>query len=122
MTASGIPWAFVFGNHDWEIDIDIERLAELLERLPNSLFVSGPSSIQGVSNYILGIHGSQTEQVEAILYMLDSGAKTKLPFGDPPDSPESDRLVSRTVQPMDQHEQGRAASRFGLLSYSSSGV
>jgi hypothetical protein len=81
ITDSGIPWAFVFGNHELEAEVEPDQLVDILQQLPNSLFETGPSHIQGLSNYVLPIRGSRSEATCALLYLLDTGAKTKMPFG-----------------------------------------
>ncbi|MCR8633122.1 metallophosphoesterase family protein [Paenibacillus radicis (ex Xue et al. 2023)] len=78
---SGIPWAFVYGNHEYEAGIDPDQLAELLTQLPNCFFEQGPETIQGISNYVLRIQSSRSSAVSAALYMMDSGAKTEHSFG-----------------------------------------
>ncbi|NOU95857.1 metallophosphoesterase [Paenibacillus sp. LMG 31456] len=77
----GIPWAFVYGNHEYESGIDPNQLAKLLEQLPNCLFELGPQTVQGISNYVLRIQSSKSTDIGAALYMLDSGAKTQHAFG-----------------------------------------
>lgn len=78
---SGVPWAFVFGNHEHECPAPIERFADMLQNMPGSLFRCGPEHIKGVSNYMLRIEASRTGRTAAALYMLDSGAKTSREFG-----------------------------------------
>lgn len=80
VVASGIPWAFAFGNHDLEAPVATSEIVSLLQRLPNSLFEPGPASVRGHSNYVVPIRGSRTPQAAALLYLLDSGAKTTQPF------------------------------------------
>ncbi|CAN7746832.1 metallophosphoesterase family protein [Paenibacillus sp. LjRoot56] len=78
---SGIPWAFVFGNHEYECGTDPLLFAALLKRLPNCLYEMGPENVRGYSNYSLPIYGSHSVSVEAVLYLLDSGSKTNMDFG-----------------------------------------
>ncbi|WP_051620542.1 metallophosphoesterase family protein [Paenibacillus sp. UNC451MF] len=79
---SGIPWAFVFGNHERESGAAVEQFAALLQSLPHSLYQPGPDNVHGASNYVLKVQSNRSEkQLGAVLYMLDSGAKTNRAFG-----------------------------------------
>ena len=76
---SGIPWAFIFGNHELQSGVDPARFIEILKRLPNGLFQVGPSHIQGQSNYILKIMGGTKSGPAALLYLFDDGTKMVYP-------------------------------------------
>lgn len=79
----GVKWALVFGNHDdapLEGHVVGERFptttrAELMRfdrTFRGSYSQFGPSSVRGVSNYLLPIADSKGA-TRAVLYMLDSG-------------------------------------------------
>ncbi|WP_027086965.1 metallophosphoesterase family protein [Cohnella panacarvi] len=71
----GIPWAFVFGNHDAEEGITRGALMALARQLPGCLAQPGPDSISGVGNYCLTVHASSDHgHAAAALYLLDSGS------------------------------------------------
>jgi len=82
----GTPWAMIFGNHD---DMDFEApdgtiipakfsredLLQVDQSFPLSLTRSGPADIEGVTNYVLDIHGTEGKE-DAILsqiFLFDSG-------------------------------------------------
>ena len=62
------PWTMVFGNHDNESKIGVERQCEMLENSEYCLFGRGNTS--GNSNFTVGI--SCGTQLKRVLYMLDS--------------------------------------------------
>lgn len=48
-----IPWAPVFGNHDYEGRADKAKIAEIYESAEHCLFKSGPAGMNGMGNYIV---------------------------------------------------------------------
>lgn len=50
-----IPWAPVFGNHDYEGRADKAKLAEIYESSEHCLFKSGPEGMNGMGNYIVNL-------------------------------------------------------------------
>lgn len=75
--ASGVPWAFVFGNHDTEKGVSYEELMQIALEHPHCLTEAGPEEIAGSGNYTLEITGADGN-TGAILYMLDTGAYSGL--------------------------------------------
>lgn len=53
--ASGSPWAATFGNHDAQDGTSKSEQMAALSRMPYSLCQAGPSSVDGVGNYLLKI-------------------------------------------------------------------
>lgn len=76
----GIPWAYIFGNHELQSCVETAKYIEILKRMPNSLFKTGPAHIQGNSNYIVRVMASEKAQPAALLYMFDDGTKMTYPF------------------------------------------
>lgn len=66
-----IPWAPVFGNHDYEGRADKAKIAEIYESAEHCLFKSGPDGMNGMGNYILNI--TRNNEVVYSLFMLDDG-------------------------------------------------
>lgn len=66
-----IPWAPVFGNHDYEGRADKAKLAEIYESAENCLFKSGPDGLNGMGNYIVNI--TRNNEVVYSLFMFDNG-------------------------------------------------
>lgn len=69
-----IPWAAVFGNHDAERGASRAELVRFQQQLPGCLTQSGPEEIDGIGNYVLPILAADGRQIEAVLYLLDSGS------------------------------------------------
>ncbi len=66
-----IPWAPVFGNHDYEGRADKAKLSEIYEASENCLFKSGPEGMNGMGNYIVNI--TRNDEVVYSLFMIDDG-------------------------------------------------
>ncbi|KAJ1329178.1 metallophosphoesterase [Microdochium nivale] len=69
-----IPYVCIFGNHDDE-GLAVSRAAQmsLIETLPYSLSVAGPSDIDGVGNYYIEVLAQGASKHSAItIYLLDS--------------------------------------------------
>lgn len=66
-----IPWAPVFGNHDYEGRADKAKLAEIYESSENCLFKSGPEGVNGMGNYIINL--TRNDKPVYSLFMLDDG-------------------------------------------------
>ncbi|GAA5993597.1 hypothetical protein JCM11641_005129 [Rhodosporidiobolus odoratus] len=76
----GIPWAAIFGNHDEETtDLDHAGQMNLFHHLPYFVGEAGPSSVDGVGNYVRSIRAPRSagDQVLFNLYFLDSHAYEK---------------------------------------------
>lgn len=73
----GIPWAYVFGNHDTEQFISREQLAAEAERFSCSVSSRGPEHLSGFSNFALPIVGRNGKEA-AVLYGFDTGAYSRL--------------------------------------------
>jgi len=76
---AGIPWAFVFGNHDDEGPCDRASLMALTSEMKHCLTESGPEDLPGVGNYRLvvrrseaGIDEREGGEPGAIFYFIDS--------------------------------------------------
>ncbi len=66
-----IPWAPIFGNHDYEGRADKAKLAEIYESAAHCLFKSGPAGMDGMGNYILNL---TRESVPVYtLFLFDNG-------------------------------------------------
>ncbi|EGG17796.1 hypothetical protein DFA_08796 [Cavenderia fasciculata] len=68
----GIPWAIVFGNHDGFGPWSTSRLMDLELSYNLSLSQRGPADIDGISNFVLEIQGSNSTQPSSLMYMFDS--------------------------------------------------
>lgn len=66
-----IPWAPIFGNHDYEGRADKAKLAEIYEASEHCLFKSGPEGMNGMGNYIVNL--TRNGEVVYSLFMLDDG-------------------------------------------------
>ena len=68
-----LPFAVTFGNHDDENDLTRAQLLEVLQGLEGNLTTT-TAGITGVTNYILPIKGSTSDNAAAVLYMFDSNS------------------------------------------------
>lgn len=66
-----IPWAPVFGNHDYEGRADKAKLAEIYENAEYSLFKCGPEGMNGMGNYIVNI--TRNGKPVYSLFLMDDG-------------------------------------------------
>lgn len=66
-----IPWAPVFGNHDYEGRADKAKLAEIYAASENCLFKSGPEGMNGMGNYIVNL--TRDSSVVYSLFLFDNG-------------------------------------------------
>ena len=74
MDSFGIPWAPVYGNHDYENDMGQEWLNEQYMKAKHTLYAKG--DIVGDCHYTIGIR--QNGKYIRELCMLDSGSWTRL--------------------------------------------
>lgn len=71
----GIPWAYVFGNHDDEFGLSRRQIMDYVAQKPYCLAQAGDRSLSGVGNYILEIRSAATaDSIGGLLYFFDSGA------------------------------------------------
>lgn len=71
-TESGLPWSFVFGNHDVEFAGTHEGLFEEVLRLPGCVAFHDPTSMDGTGNHVLEV-ANQQGIVKWLIFGLDSG-------------------------------------------------
>lgn len=69
---AGIPWAFVFGNHDTETRISKDELMKIALEHQHTVAKAGPTELAGSGNYSLEIKGPDGKSA-ALLYLLDTG-------------------------------------------------
>ncbi|POS88320.1 hypothetical protein EPUL_000621 [Erysiphe pulchra] len=67
-----IPFATIFGNHDDEGSLSREAQMSLIESLPYSLSITGPSTIDGVGNYYIEVQAHGSKNSALTIYLLDS--------------------------------------------------
>ncbi len=72
-----IPWAAVFGNHDWEHAYSNKQMMEYLVTLPYNCSQFGPKKLGSSGNYVLEIKASGKRKTEALIYCFDSNAYTE---------------------------------------------
>ena len=66
MESRRIPWAHVYGNHDHDVDIPIERQQELYEDYPMCISGHTDHSVHGKSNFVLPVYSRDGELTLAI--------------------------------------------------------
>ena len=74
MIDAQVPWAVVTGNHDPEFKNGITKkeIMETIVELPYNLTERGPEDISGEGNYILEVKSSESNNIAALLYFIDS--------------------------------------------------
>ncbi len=77
--STGVPWAFVHGNHDAELTTYDYFDSVILEG-KNTVYERGPENIDGYGNYVLPVTRSDGS-VGAALWCFDSGAGSNEPSG-----------------------------------------
>jgi len=82
MRVAKVPWAVVFGNHDFEHGYTNKQIMDYLVTLPYNVSKHGPKDISGIGNYILEIQGSKSKKAEALIYCFDSNAYTGIKDND----------------------------------------
>ena len=68
---SGIPWAFVFGNHDDNFGLPNDEAARIDETYPHCLSVCDGDSI-GDSDYVIPIYDEAGKALKFCVYCFDS--------------------------------------------------
>ena len=103
VTARGLTWAAVFGNHDDEAEgaPSKQQQMAMMQKMEGFVGQAGPEELSGVGNYTLPILAPQGHGRQALLYFLDSGAYPQSPDVDGydwirPDQVEWYRQTSRT--------------------------
>jgi len=68
-----IPWALVYGNHDFEQDLSYEQLGELISKYP---YFAGnlkkQKNVSGYGNYVIEVKSQNGAATAALLYCMDS--------------------------------------------------
>ncbi|MCR5031843.1 MAG: metallophosphoesterase family protein [Lachnospiraceae bacterium] len=77
VSKSGIPWTFLFGNHDTEYGAPAEQLHPLICKQDGCLASHDPSSGAGMGNHVLDIENAQGK-LQLRLILLDSGSYCSL--------------------------------------------
>lgn len=98
MNEIGLPWGFVFGNHDNESMMGVRwQIAEALERSPLCVFAQG--TVHGNSNYSILLR--QGGSVRFQLYMIDTNGCVEIPSnpgeGLDPDNPDHDLIAAMGI-------------------------
>lgn len=76
LEARGIPFTFVFGNHDAEVfGVSKEKQLEMYASHKNCHAVAGDPALPGLCNQYLNIRSADGERILFNLYLLDSLSK-----------------------------------------------
>ncbi|WP_339314891.1 metallophosphoesterase family protein [Paenibacillus sp. FSL R10-2734] len=73
----GIPWAYIFGNHDTEAHITRTELVEAVMAQLHSVTKRGPERLTGEGNYVIEIGNQKGSDIA--LYFFDSGNVSCIP-------------------------------------------
>ncbi|NTV78005.1 MAG: metallophosphoesterase family protein [Clostridiales bacterium] len=77
ITASGIPWSIVFGNHDTEVGADYDDLFSEIRKQKGCMVYHDGTSVDGMGNHVLQIKNTEGTTKWAIIG-LDSGNYNKM--------------------------------------------
>ncbi len=72
MEERGIPWAHVFGNHDFNNGVTNEMGMEVYQRFAHCLSKFGPEDVSGVGNYVLPILHAHDDEPAFNVWAMDS--------------------------------------------------
>ena len=72
MEEMGIPWAHVYGNHDYNKGLSNAVQQDIFESFPHCVSKYGPRDIHGVGNYVLPILYSRRDEVAFNVWAMDS--------------------------------------------------
>lgn len=72
VTESGIPWTFLFGNHDVEFHSNREELFREVQKLPGCVAYDADPSISGCGNHMLEVR-DRNGRLSWVVAGLDSG-------------------------------------------------
>lgn len=67
-----IPWAHVFGNHDWNCGLTNAQQQPAYERFEHNISKRGPQEVSGMANYVLPIKSHDGKDVIYNVWGLDS--------------------------------------------------
>lgn len=68
----GIPWAHVYGNHDYNKGLSNAVQQKVFEAFPHCISKAGSEEISGVGNYVLPILHSASDEVAFQVWGMDS--------------------------------------------------
>jgi len=74
VAASGIPFAVVFGNHDYEAPMSIRQQAKLYESYENCIGVSYGAGSTEDGAFVLPVYEHDSDKALMALYFFDSGS------------------------------------------------
>ncbi|MBP3324032.1 MAG: metallophosphoesterase [Clostridia bacterium] len=72
LEANKIPWAHVYGNHDDNLGVALEKQQAIYESYAYCVSKSGPEYLDGVGNYVLPILASNSDEPVFNVWGLDS--------------------------------------------------
>lgn len=73
----GIPFAYTFGNHDDEWDMDREAIYHKLKEYKHNI-TTRTEGISGITNYVIEFYHQDPQVPQALLYVIDSHAYSKI--------------------------------------------
>ncbi len=76
---NNIPWAHVYGNHDWE-SFPNEEQQPVYESFPNCVSKAGPEDLSGTGNYFLPIKASEGDDIVFGIWGLDSHTDARVRY------------------------------------------
>ena len=72
MEEKGIPWAHVYGNHDYNKGLSNAGQQTVFESFPCCVSKRGPEDVSGVGNYVLPILHAERDEVVFQVWAMDT--------------------------------------------------
>lgn len=72
-----IPFAFVFGNHDYQFDVSDRQLLESVKDVPYNMTTTA-RGISGDCNFDIPIYSADGKTVQSVIYGIDSHNNSRL--------------------------------------------
>lgn len=72
MEEKNLPWAHVYGNHDYDVEVSGKRQNEIYAELPHNISGTSPDGVPGASNYALPIFDRAGGKPAYVVYCFDT--------------------------------------------------
>lgn len=76
LDGTGIPWAYVYGNHDAELS-GYARMDSVLGTARHGLYRPGLPGLSSPGNYVLPVYRHEGKEIGALLWCLNSGMESE---------------------------------------------
>lgn len=74
---AGVPWAFVFGNHDTQFELTYPAIYDILQSTPRAVMPRRPKGVDS-PDYAIEVRSANGDDVASVFYCLDSHAAARM--------------------------------------------